>query len=124
MILWECAEEFGLFIKMTLTYLQVACRPSERRFDNLQKLARATDKTAGATMSPYEHIISDYLQRPGHDPSMKKWLNEYRSVQTSGAAQRLSKSLMLILRRLVQEYHTSDIYFAVRDKANAGREAL
>lgn len=112
----DYAEEFSLFIKMTLTYLQATCQPSERRFDNLQKLARATDKAVGATMSPYERIISDYLLRSDCEPSMRKWLNEYRRVQTRGAAQRLSKSLMLILRRLVQEYHTSDIYFAVGEK--------
>lgn len=115
-------EEFSLFIKMTLTYLQMTCRPSERRFDNLQKLARATDKAVGATMSPYERIISDYLLRPDHDPAMKKWLNEYRRVQTRGSAQRLSKSLMLILRRLVQEHHTPDLYFAVQEKAVAEDE--
>lgn len=119
----DYAEEFGLFIKLTMTYLQATCRPSERRFDNLQKLARATDKAAGATMSPYERIISDYLLRPNHDPSMQKWFDEYRRVQTRGAAQRLSKSLMLILRRLVQEYHTSDIYFDVREKDVAEGES-
>ena len=118
----DYAEEFGLFIKMTMTYLQATCRPSERRFDNLQRLARATEKAVGATMSPYERIISDYLLRPDHDPSIKKWLNEYRGVRTRGSAQRLSKSLAMIRRRLVQEYRTSDIYFDVQEKAVAEDE--
>ena len=120
----DCAEEFGLFIKMTMTYLQATCRPSERRFDNLQKLARATDKDVGATMSPYERIISDYLLRPDHDPSIKKWLDEYRRVRTRGSAQRLSKSLALIRRQLIKKHDTSDIYFDVRDKAGTQREGL
>ena len=113
----DYAEEFGLFIRMTLTYLQVACHPSERRFDNLQRLARDTDMATGATLSPYDHIITDYLNRPDHIPAMKRWYDAYCRARTCGVAQRLSKSLLLILRRLVQKYHTSNIHFDVQETA-------
>lgn len=107
----DFTQEFGVFVRMSLTYLQMACRKSERHFENLRKFATATHKSAKSQLSPYEIIISDYLQRPDRDPNMKGWFEDFRRLWSRDTAQRLSRALTAIRLRLVQEYDTSDIRF-------------
>ena len=111
----ERVREFGLFIKMTLTYLRFECTEPERNFDNLRKFARATDKAAKGDLSRFERIISDYLQRTDCAPKMKDWFNEFIQMWTRGTSQRLSRALTMIRQQLVREYKTSSITFRLSD---------
>ena len=107
----DFTQEFGVFVRMSLTYLQTACRKPERHFENLRKFATATHKSAKSQLSPYEIIISDYLQRPDCDPDMKEWFEDFRKLWSRDTAQRLSRALTAIRLHLVQEHGTSDIRF-------------
>lgn len=118
----DFSREFKLFIQMTLTYLFENCRESERTFDSLCKLARTTDKAAGDALSPYEIIISDYLQRPDHNPSMDKWFNDFRRTWTKATARKLSRALTTIRRHLMQKHKCSTIIFR-KDNAKATEES-
>lgn len=109
----EFAREFGLFAKITLSYLVFNCVESERTFDNLRKFARVTDKGAKGHLSRFEVIISDYLQRPGCILEMKEWFREFNQVWNRGTAQRLSRALTMIRQQLVWDYKTSAISFYV-----------
>lgn len=109
----EFAREFGLFVKITLSYLVFNCVESERTFDNLRKFARVTDKAAKGHLSRFEVIISDYLQHPDCVPEMKEWFNEFTKAWNRGTAQRLSRALTMIRQQLVRDYKTSAIFFRV-----------
>lgn len=109
----ELTKEFGQFVHMTLVYLFDRCQPAERSLDSLRKLARATDKSADSTLSPCDIIISDYLQRPDHNPEMDKWFKEFRRMWTPDTAQHLCRALTMIRRRFMQEHRCSDITFHI-----------
>lgn len=120
----DFTEEFGLFAHMTMVYLFDTCRPSEHNFDNLRKLAGATDKAAKDQLSPYEVIISDYLQRPDHDPEMDKWYTDFRKSWTRDTCRRLCRALTAIRLRLIREYKTSDIMFYIPPDQLAKSDAV
>lgn len=109
----EFTKEFGNFVHMTMVYLFDTCRPSERNFDSLRKLARVTEKAAKDHLSPYEIIISDYLQRPDHNPEMDKRFEEYRKSWNRNTARRLCRALTTIRLHLIREHKTADILFYI-----------
>ena len=113
------AQEFSAFVRLALTYLKTACRGSEFHFANLRKLARAVDKSSKGQMAPFDIIISDNLQIPGHDRHIDTYYREFKKVWTRDTAQRISKALTVIYMRLVARYHSDGITFAVTDEHKA-----
>ena len=112
----EYVGKAGPFVRMTLTYLFDACRPSERTLDNLRKLATATDKSAKGAKSPYEIIISDYLCRPVHDTEMDDMFYNFKRHWSPNTCQELCKALTAIRRHFIIAHGTSNIVFRINEE--------
>lgn len=96
------------YLDCAITYLYQQCRPSERTFESLEKLARVTARH-GEAPSPFEIILSD-ARRDIPDTVR----NRFQSVYTPEMQGRLVSALQVIMAYIQEKHGQCQVRFEIK----------
>jgi len=110
-------KEITTFLSLTLSYLNQYTRPSDFCFESLEKLAQATEKSAGDHTSAFDIIITDVLKNPQHEKCFDLLYEEFSHQWTPSYTHNLTNAL-ICLRNLIEDRHEcAAIRFVVQARA-------
>ena len=105
--------ELAIFLKLSLSYLKQYTRPSDFRFESLEKLGAATDKSSKEHLSPFDIIITDVLKDPKHDKAFDAMYEEFSNCWTPDYTHNLVHALTILRNRIEDLHNCGTIRFSV-----------
>lgn len=96
------------FLNCAITFLFISCRPSERIFDSLEKLARATHRFN--PKSPFDIIMEDVLEAK---VVTKTQIQKFNNAYTPQTQQNLVEALQIIMTAIQAELGLCQVKFDV-----------
>ena len=98
------------FLDCALTFLLVRCRPSERTFESLEKLARSTNQSGRTNSPPLEIIMMDGLEAKTVSNSQ---VQRFKNAYTPQMQQNLVEALQIIMTAIRAELGPCQVKFDV-----------
>jgi len=97
-----------MFLNCALTFLFVRCRPSERTYESLEKLARATHRFN--PKSPFDIIMEDALEAKA---VTRQQVQKFNNAYTPQMQQNLVEALQIIMMAIRAELGPCQVKFDV-----------